>query len=365
MTTALRRTPLHARHVELGARMVPFGGWDMPVLYTGISEEHRAVRARAGVFDVSHMGQLEVSGPGAEAYLQAALSNDLARVREWRAQYTLLLNDDGGIVDDLIVYRLAPQRWLLVVNAANVDADHRHLAETVPADVELVDRSVDYGMLALQGPSSLEVLAGVWRGPRQIEDLRPFDVTEGTVGGVPAVVALTGYTGEPGVELLAAAEDTEALFDALLQREHGVVPCGLGARDTLRLEVCYPLHGSDISPATNAIEAGLRWVCPLERKAFRGSEALRAIEAQGPARRLVAFRMLDRAIPRAGMLIHRDGERIGDVTSGTLAPSLDQGIGMGYVAAEHAANGTPVVIDVRGRLREAELAPKPLLQKET
>jgi aminomethyltransferase len=363
MTSTLRRTPLHARHVELGARMVEFGGWDMPVFYTGINDEHRAVRARAGIFDVSHMGQLELTGAGAKDYLQTQLSNDLDRIGDGQAQYTLLTNDRGGIVDDLIAYRLASDRWLLVVNAANVEADRRHLARDVPADVELVDRSPEYGMLALQGPSTFEVLAGVWgRGSPSLEDLQPFHAVQAQVGPVRCLVARTGYTGEPGVELLCAAEDTERLFDTLLlQRQHGVVPCGLGARDTLRLEVCYPLHGSDISPKTNAIEAGLGWVCALDKE-FRGVEALRRTKASGPKRRLVAFRMLERAIPRAGLTLFHDDAEVGTVTSGTLSPSLDEGIGMGYVEADIAIVGTELVLDVRGRRRAAEIAKKPLYQ---
>jgi aminomethyltransferase len=349
--------------------MVEFGGWHMPVFYTGITEEHRAVRARAGLFDVSHMGQLELSGDGAEAYLQTQLSNDLGRLTEdGQAQYTLLTNERGGIVDDLIVYRMSPLRWLLVVNAANIDADRRHLARDLPADVELVDRSPEWGMLALQGPAAFEVLAGVWgRGSPALDALRPFHVVEATVGGVRSLVARTGYTGEPGVELLCHVDETEKLFDALLlQRQHGVVPCGLGARDTLRLEVCYPLHGSDIGPRTNAVEAGLGWVCALDTpaKEFRGADVLRRTRDAGPKRRLVAFRMLERAIPRAGLSLHRGEREVGIVTSGTLSPSLDEGIGMGYVEADAAAVGTALVLDVRGRRRDAEVAAKPLYQPQ-
>jgi aminomethyltransferase len=366
MSTALRRTPLHARHVELGARMVPFAGWEMPVYYVGITEEHRAVRARAGVFDVSHMGQIEVSGEGSKAFLQRVLSNDLDRLRTRQAQYTLLPNEQGGIVDDLIAYRLGTDRWLLVVNASNVDADFAHLQAQGPGGgVELVDRSADYGMVALQGPVAMEVLETLWdRGNPPLDGLNEFEVMEGKVGGIKCLIARTGYTGEPGVELIPSWADTEPLFDALLRsREHGVVPCGLGARDTLRLEVCYPLHGNDISPETNAIEAGLGWVCALD-KDFTGADVLRRVKAEGPKRRLVALRMLDRAIPRAGHPLLHEGERIGEVTSGTLSPSLDRGIGLGYLRADLAAPGSVVQVDVRGRARDAEVAQKPLYRKE-
>ncbi len=367
MTNALRRTPLYARHVELGARMVPFAGWEMPVYYVGISEEHRAVRARAGVFDVSHMGQLEVTGDGSKTYLQRVLSNDLDRLRAGQAQYTLLTNEHGGIVDDLIVYRLGSERWLLVVNASRVDEDVAHLREHLPAaGVELVDRSAEHGMVALQGPVALEILEGLWdRKNPPLDGLRDFEVMSGSIGGIKCRIARTGYTGEPGVELIAAWDDTEPLFDKLLsRREHGVVPCGLGARDTLRLEVCYPLHGNDITPETNAIEAGLAWVCALD-KDFVGADVLRRVKAEGPRRRLVALRMLDRAIPRAGHGLLHDGETVGEVTSGTLSPSLDRGIGLGYLRADLAAPGSVVQVDVRGRARDAEVAQKPLYRKET
>jgi aminomethyltransferase len=367
MTKALRRTPLHARHVELGARMVPFAGWEMPVYYVGISEEHRAVRARAGVFDVSHMGQLEVTGDGSRTYLQRVLSNDVDRLRTRQAQYSLLTNERGGIVDDLIVYRLGTERWLLVVNAANVETDLAHLRAELPKkSVELVDRSAELGMVALQGPAAMEVLETLWdRGNPPLEGLQDFEVMEGSIGGIACRIARTGYTGEPGVELIAPWDRTEPLFDALLsRREHGVVPCGLGARDTLRLEVCYPLHGNDISADTNAIEAGLGWVCALD-KDFIGADVLRRVKAEGPRRRLVALRMLDRAIPRAGHGLLHEGEPVGGVTSGTLSPSLDRGIGLGYLRADLAAPGTVVQVDVRGRARDAEVAQKPLYRKET
>ena len=366
MTESLKRTPLYTRHLELGAKIVPFAGWEMPVYYLGIQEEHRAVRARAGIFDVSHMGQVEVSGEGAKAYLQSRLSNDLGRLKTRQAQYTLLTNEAGGIVDDLIAYRLGEERFLLVVNASNVATDVAHLADGLPGGVTLDDQSERHGMLALQGPVAMEVLGDAWdRSNPPLEGLAPFEVMEATVGGVPCLVCSTGYTGEPGVELIVAADRTVELWDVLLRRrEHGIVPCGLGARDTLRLEVCYPLHGNDISPDTNALEAGLAWVCALDKE-FTGSHALRMTRAEGPRRRLVAFRMLDRAIPRTGCPILLGEERVGEVTSGTLSPSLDIGIGMGYVRTDLADPGTVITVDIRGRRRDAEIVRKPLYRKET
>src|ERR671918_305376 len=279
----LRRTPLYEHHAALGARLVPFAGWEMPVQYTSISEEHRAVRTAAGVFDVSHMGQLRLAGDGAHDYLQRRLSNDLDRIEPGHAQYTLLANEGGGIVDDLIAYRRGREDDLL---------------------------------------------------------------------GVRCLVAGTGYTGERGCELGCAPDVAPRLWDALLER--GVTPCGLGARDTLRLEVCYPLHGNDITPETDAISAGLGWACALDTE-FTGVQVLRRQKEEGPGQKLVAFVMEDPGIPRAGMQIQEGGE----VTSGTQSPLLGKGIGLGYVDVAHAAAETPITIDLRGRPRRARIVPKP------
>jgi aminomethyltransferase len=337
--------------------MIDFGGWDMPVSYAGIGPEHAAVRTGSGIFDVSHMGQVEVDGPGAHAFLQSVLSNDLDRLGAGRAQYTLLTNDGGGIVDDLIAYRRADDAYLLVVNAANREDDVAHLVALRGArDVRIADVSDAHGMIALQGPASDDVLGDAGA------DIEPFAFDRRRVAGVDCVVARTGYTGERGVEIVCPSDETGIVWDAL--RAAGAEPCGLGARDTLRLEVCYPLHGSDISPETDAIAAGLGWVCALAKE-FTGVAALRRIREAGPADRLVAFRMTERAIPRGGMPIEDGaGAVIGRVTSGTLSPSLDEGIGLGYVAAAHATVGTPIVIDIRGRRRGAVVARKPLYRKE-
>ena len=271
MTPSLRETPLHARHVSLGARMVPFAGWSMPVQYGGVIEEHRAVRNGTGVFDVSHMGRFDVRGAGATAGLQGLLSNDLEALAPGEAQYTLLTNATGGIIDDLIAYR-RPDGYLLVVNAANRDTDLGQLAAGLPTLTELADTSDDTAMLALQGPGSLALLAGLSAGTFDVETAAAFTWGVTDVAGVACTVARTGYTGEPGVELICGADDAARLWDALIAA--GAAPCGLGARDTLRLEVCYPLHGNDIGPDTNAIEAGLGWVCARERD-FTGSDVLR------------------------------------------------------------------------------------------
>jgi aminomethyltransferase len=345
----LLRTPLHARHVAAGARMVPFAGWEMPVQYEGVIPEHKAVRTDAGVFDVSHMGQIDVEGPHALELLQSLLSNDLAKVGDGGAQYTLLTNERGGIVDDLIAYRLGPYHFLLVVNAGNRDAAYSWIKEREIRGSEVRDVSEDYALLAVQGPCSLERLG--------LPEAKAFTHAMAEVDGIEVMVNRTGYTGEAGVELMCPAEDAEELWDAVVAR--GAVPCGLGARDTLRLEVCYPLHGNDITPDTDPISASLGWTCALG-KDFTGVEELRRIEEAGPERKLVAFVMAEKAIPRQGMPIEGGGE----VTSGTHSPLLDQGIGMGYVPAAAAAPGTELTIDVRGKDRRAKVVPKPIYKRE-
>ena len=345
----LLRTPLYDRHVALGARLVPFAGWEMPVQYEGVIAEHLAVRRDAGVFDVSHMGELEVDGPRARELLQSALSNDLDRIGPGKAQYTLLTNEHGGIVDDLIAYRLDEHRYLLVVNASNRRTDFEWLQEREIRGSDVRDVSDEYALLAVQGPRSIERLG--------LPEERPFTFAAGEISGVECMVNRTGYTGERGVELLVEADDAVELWDAVLERD--AKPCGLGARDTLRLEVCYPLHGNDVSPETDAISAGLGWVCALDKE-FTGVDELRRIKEGGPRRRLAAFVMVDRAIPRAGMPIAEGGE----VTSGSLSPMLDVGIGMGYVDAAVAAPETELTIDVRGRPRKARVVKKPIYKRD-
>jgi aminomethyltransferase len=337
----LRRTPLYERHAALGARLVPFAGWEMPVQYTSISEEHRAVRTGAGAFDVSHMGQLRLAGDGAHEYLQGRLSNDLDRIEPGHAQYTLLTNDRGGIVDDLIAYRRGGGDYLLVVNASNVESDHAALAETE-------DVSSEWALLAVQGPEALERLG---------LELEPFTFREDDVLGVRCLVAGTGYTGERGCELGCAPDDAPRLWDALLER--GVTPCGLGARDTLRLEVCYPLHGNDITPERTPLEAGLGWACALDKE-FTGVEALRRQEENGPEEKLVAFVMEEPGIPRNGMRVEEGGE----VTSGTLSPTLGKSIGLAYVSASRSDPGTEITVDMRGRPRGARIVKKPFYTRE-
>ena len=349
MAHTLQRTPIHDRHVALGARMVPFAGWQMPVQYEGVIPEVRAVRTDCGVFDVSHMGEFEVEGPRATELLQATLSNDLERIQPGEAQYTLLTNERGGIIDDLIVYRLDELRYLLVVNAANREADLGWLKEREIPGSDVRDVSDDYGLLAVQGPRAIERLG--------LPEAKQFTFAEGEIDGIECMVNRTGYTGEEGCELLCMADDADALWDRVLER--GAVPCGLGARDTLRIEVCFPLHGNDITPETDAISAGLGWCCALDKE-FSGAQELREIKARGPERRLVPFVMEEKAVPRQGMPIDGGGE----VTSGTHSPMLDQGIGLGYVPTAQAAASGELSIDVRGRSRRAKIVKRPIYKRE-
>jgi len=345
----LLRTPLHDRHVALGARMVPFAGWEMPVQYEGVIPEHRAVRADCGVFDVSHMGEFEIEGPRATALLQATLSNDLDKIGPGQAQYTLLTNDRGGIIDDLIVYRLDDFRFLLIVNAANREVDLRWLKEHEIPGSDVRDVSEEYALLAVQGPRAIERL-GLPEAPQ-------FTFAEGEIDGIQCMVNRTGYTGERGCEILVMAEDAGDLWDRVLER--GAVPCGLGARDTLRIEASLPLHGNDITPDTDAISAGLGWCCALDKE-FSGAARLRELKARGPERKLVSFVMEEKAVPRQGMTIDGGGE----VTSGTHSPMLDRGIGMGYVPAASATPDTELVIDVRGKSRRARVVKRPIYKRE-
>ena len=345
----LLHTPLFERHVALGARMVPFAGWEMPVQYEGVIPEHRAVREDCGVFDVSHMGRFEFEGPKVPAALQRLLSNDIEKVADGGAQYTLLTNERGGIIDDLIVYRVEGGRFFLIVNASNREADFAWIEGHGGAGTDLRDKTDEFALLAVQGPRSLERLG--------LDDAPAFTFEMGEVAGTEVMVNRTGYTGEQGVELMVMAEDAGALWDAVV--EGGATPCGLGARDTLRLEVCYPLHGNDIGPDTDAISAGLGWVCALDTE-FTGVEELRRVKAEGPVRKLVALVMQEPGIPRQGMGIEEGGE----VTSGSHSPMLDRGIGMGYVVAEHTEPGSTLTIDVRGKPRRAEVVKKPIYKKE-
>jgi aminomethyltransferase len=339
--------------------MVDFAGWEMPVSYEGIREEHSAVRTHAGMFDVSHMGEVEVEGPGALAFLQRVLSNDVTAVDVGGAQYSCLCAEDGGVLDDLFAYRLGGDRYLVVTNAANHPVDLAWLGrQSRDFDVIVRDVADRYAMLAVQGPHARAVLGRALG----IELPSRHRVAAAHVGRRPAIVCGTGYTGEDGVELLIDPEIAIPIFTEL--REAGVVPCGLGARDTLRLEVCFPLHGNELTPERNPIEAGLGWACK-EDTGFIGAEAVSRARTEGTAEKLVAFRIEGQGIPRAGNPVLAGGEEIGTVTSGTFAPSLEVGAGMAYVRTELAVAGTEVEIDVRGKRRPARIASSPLHTKRS
>jgi aminomethyltransferase len=347
-------TGLYDRHLAAGAKFVEFAGWEMPVQYSsGVRAEHMAVRERCGVFDVSHMGQIEVSGPQALDLLQRLLSNDVAEIPLCGSQYSVLCDERGGVLDDLFTYRLEPDRYLTVTNASNHERDlawFRAHAEDFDARVD--DRIEDYAMLAVQGPLSREIVQAISDKPLPAR----MTAASGRLSGAEVLVCATGYTGEEGVELLLAPEDAPALWDELLRR--GATPAGLAARDTLRLEACFHLYGNDLTPERNPIEAGLGWCC-REDTGFVGCEAVRAARAAGAPEKLVAFMLEEPGIARQGNPVI-DG---GVVTSGTLSPCLEVGIGLAYVPAERSAVGAALRIDVRGRVRRAKVHAKPFVAK--
>jgi aminomethyltransferase len=350
--TALKRTPLYDRHVAAGAKLVPFAGWEMPVQYEGVKAEHLATRSTAGVFDVSHMGEIATSGPDASAFLQRILSNDVSKIQTGGAQYSVLCREDGGVLDDLFTYRLGADSFLTVTNAANHDKDlawFRKQAEGF--DVTVEDAHARYAMLAVQGPQAREIVQSISDGP--LPDR--FTCRHKMLRGKNVLVCGTGYTGEDGVELLIDPADATLIWDEVVKR--GAVPAGLAARDTLRLEVCYHLYGNDLMEERGPIEAGLGWACK-EDTGFIGSEAVRAVREAGPSEKLVAFTMQS-GIARQGNPVIGGGE----VTSGTMSPSLEIGIGMAYVPAAEAELDNEIEIDVRGKRRAATIAKKPLYKK--
>lgn len=354
-----RRTPLYDTHLEAGAKMSPYAGWEMPISYDGIKEEHLAVRTHAGMFDVSHMGQLEVEGPDAERYLQRVLSNDVTRMADGEAQYSCLCDEHGGITDDVIAYRLTSQHYLVVTNAANHATDLRSMARWVhDFDCVLRDIADRWAMIAVQGPHARDIVKrqlGVELPPR-------MGVLPAKVEAAPAVICGTGYTGEDGVEIMVDPGRASAVWSKL--QDGGVVPCGLGARDSLRLEVCFPLHGNDISADTNPIEAGLGWAC-REQTGFVGAAPVAEVRAAGPERLLVPFKIDGAGIARQGNpVLDPSGRQVGEVTSGSHSPSLGIGIGMAYVETPLAVPGQRLDIDVRGRMRHALIAEKPLYRKD-
>lgn len=361
---AQKKTPLYDEHVRLGAKMIPFGDWIMPVQYSGIIDEHQAVRKNVGVFDISHMGQLVATGPCAGGWLNEMLTNNIDKLEVGTGQYTFLLNESGGIIDDLIVYRTGPEQFLLVVNASRTDEDFAWLRKHLGENAKLENRSADFGGLAVQGPQVIELLQTMVGNDAELparNQIKDFDYD-----GIKLTIARTGYTGEDGVEVFFPAKDAAKIWNDLLEKgtEFGIRPCGLGARDTLRLEMCYPLNGSDLSPEHNPIEAGLGFFVDLKKPKFVGREILVNAKENGTPNRLVAFRMKSKGPPpRPHYSVWHNGERVGEVTSGSLSPSLNEGIGMAYVAAAHAQAGTEIEIEIRDRKLPAIIEKKPLYKK--
>ncbi len=361
----MRKTPLNAVHRAAGAKMVPFGGWDMPVEYSGLISEHLAVRKAAGLFDVSHMGEFEVEGPGAIAFLQRVTSNDLARLVDGQVQYSAFPMPNGAPVDDVTVFRRARDRYLLVVNAANIEKDFRWLQEQRPQDAELRNRSDDYALIALQGPRAQEILQPLTAS--DLSAVKYYHFADVAVDGVPVTVSRTGYTGEDGFEIFVPPAQAEASWNRLLEagREKGLVPAGLGARDTLRLEARMCLYGQDMDETTTLVEAGLGWIVSLDEAKgdYPGRAVLAEQKTNGPPRKLVGLEVTGRGIARHGHPVLVHDERVGEVTSGTYAPYLQKNIGLCYVPAACAAVGTDLAVEIRERKVPARIVPTPFYKR--
>jgi len=355
----LKRTPLYAAHLECGAKMVAFGGWEMPVQYSGILAEHTAVRERVGLFDISHMGEFLIAGPNAEQALNGLLTNDVTKLAVGQAQYTLMCNNQGGVVDDLIVYRLEPTVYLVIVNAGNIEKDFVWMNTETTVSVIIGNLSDRFAALALQGPAASKFFDFSAALPH-------FHIQRHQVFGKECWVARTGYTGEDGFEIFCEASDAPHLWRTLLAegKELGIQPCGLGARDTLRLEMCYPLHGNDLTEETTPMEAGLGKFVSFDKGAFVGSDVLAEQKAKGVGRKLIAFTMAEKSPPpRPHYAILANGRKVGEITSGTQSPTLGIGIGMGYVETACASVGTQIEIEIRGKRFPAVIQKKPILKK--
>jgi len=364
-TTALRTTTLHPYHLALGARMGPYAGWEMPLEYSGITDEHMAVRRRAGVFDVGHMGEIEVAGKNALAALQRLCSNDASVLAVGGAQYSALLTPEGTFIDDIVVYRMAPSHFMLVVNAANTAKDLAWIGEHVAGarDVAVVDSSSRYGLIAIQGPAARDVLQPLTAV--DLAEIRRYRFAHGEVAACRVTISRTGYTGEDGYEIFVPPTVAGRVWQALLESGRGedVIPCGLGARDTLRLEAAMPLYGNDIDESTTVIEAGLGWTIGWDKGDFIGRDRLREQQENGPARTLIGFEMIEGGIARHGYAVSVAGSRVGAVTSGTHAPFLGRAIGMAYVPVALTAPGTEIDIDIRGRAAKARVVPRPFYKR--
>ena len=365
IAAALKKTPLHARHCRANARMVPFGGWEMPVEYSGITAEHLAVRTRAGVFDVSHMGEIEIAGKDALAAIQRISSNDASRLQVGQAHYSALTTFEGTFVDDMLVYRMAPNHFMMVVNASNIEKDYAWVAAQIreAGEAAAVDSSSRYALIAIQGPASVDVLQPLCTV--DLSDIKYYWFAHGEVASARALISRTGYTGEDGFEIFVPPATADRVWEAILQsgRPADVIPCGLGARDTLRLEAAMRLYGNDIDETTTPLEADLGWIVGWKKEFFIGHERLREQKEQGITRKLVGFELLDRGIARHGYQVVRGDKPVGVVTSGTQTPFLKKSIGMAYVPLDLATLGSELVIDVRGRMSRARVVPLPFHER--
>ena len=359
----MKQTPFHSIHRQLGAKMVPFGGYEMPVQYTSIIEEHKAVRTAVGVFDVSHMGEFVVKGKNAQAFLQRMTVNDVAVLVPGEAQYSAMCYDDAGIVDDLLVYKIGENHFMVVVNASNVEKDFEWMNRHLMPDVDLRNESDATALLAIQGPKSQTVIQKLTSV--DLKSIPYYRFKEASVAGVDMILSRTGYTGELGYEIYFSPSYAENVWNALFKagKDCGIKPIGLGARDTLRLEMGYCLYGNDIDQTTNTLEAGLGWITKLKKGEFLGKPVLEKVKAEGLKRKLVGIEIEEKAIARHGYAILSKGTQIGSVTSGTFSPSLERALAMGYVDAAHFADGSPVHIDVRGKEVKGKITALPFLKK--
>jgi aminomethyltransferase len=363
---SLKKTPLNARHRSLGAKMVDFGGWDMPVEYSGLADEHMAVRTKAGLFDVSHMGEIEIAGTDALKAVQHITSNDAGKLANNQIQYSALTTPQGTFVDDVLTYKLSDEHFMLVVNASNIIKDFNWITGQIKGigDAVAVNTSSRYALMALQGPVARDVLQSLTGA--NLADVKYYWFTTGEVASVMCTISRTGYTGEDGFEVFVPPSQAERVWDAILQagKAHGVIPAGLGARDTLRLEAAMRLYGNDMDDTATVVEADLGWIVGWKKDEFLGHDVLKKQKAEGTSRKLVGFEMIDRAIGRHGYDVYIDGQKAGVVTSGTQTPFVKKAIGMAYLPTTHTAPGTEFEIEIRGRRAKAKVVPLPFYKRQ-
>ena len=364
----MKRTPLYDEHVRLGGKMVEFAGWEMPVQYSGVIAEHCNVRERVGLFDVSHMGEIWVTGPEAQSALEYLTCNKVAALVDGKAQYSALLNEKGGVIDDIIVYRFSPERFLLCVNASNADADYEWMKAKNPTSAVITNASAEYGQIAVQGPRAIELVAPLVKDA-DLLSVKPFHFLEADLLGTRVIIARTGYTGEDGVEIFIKHDRTLDLWRLLLEhgQSYGVLPCGLGARDSLRLEAAYPLHGHELAPDISALESGLGWIIKFDKGDFIGRDVLLAEKERGIARKLVGFFLDDAGIARQGdsLVVAGSSDIVGVVTSGTKTPTVQRALGMALVATQHTAVDTQIAVVVRGREIKGHVVSLPFYKRAT